>query len=161
MKKRLASILLAVAFSIAAIACQPASTELSEEQKAALADSVTQLSAEMQRAFDNRDAAYFDYFSDWTTSSAAGSRAHEQNRSALLENNWPNNTQTSQSGQTRTLVLGPDAVVVERAQVNIVTGSTGETREYDVFLSELWVREDTGWKALLYRFTNLGVREPS
>ena len=52
MKKRLASILLAVAFSIAAIACQPASTELTDEQKAAIADSVTQLSAEMQSAFD-------------------------------------------------------------------------------------------------------------
>jgi hypothetical protein len=58
-------------------------------------------------------------------------------------------------------VLGPDAVVVERAQVNIVADSTSETREYDVLLSELWVREDTGWKALLYQFTNLGVREPS
>ena len=99
------SILLAVAFSISTIACQPASTALSEEQKAALADSVTQLSAEMQRAFDNRDAAYFEYFSDWTTSSAAGSRAHEQNRSALVESIWPNSTQTSESGQTRTLAL--------------------------------------------------------
>ncbi len=157
--RRLALAVLSLAFL--ATACQPAATELTDEQRAAVADTVRQLSAEMQSAFDNKDAAYFDYFSDWTTSSAAGSRAHEQNRSALLENNWPNNTQTSQSGQTRTLVLGPDAVVVERAQVNIVTGSTGETREYDVFLSELWVREDTGWKAVLYRFTNLGVREPS
>ena len=154
------SILLAVAFSITAVACQPASTELTEEQKAAIADSVTQLAAEMQRAFDNEDAAYFDYFSDWTTSSAAGSRAHEQNRSATMEDYWANNTQASESGQTRTLVLGPDAVVVERAQVNIVTGSTGETQEYDVLLSELWVREDTGWKALVYKFTELGVREP-
>ncbi len=45
--------------------------------------------------------------------------------------------------------------------MNIVADSTSETREYDVLLSELWVREDTGWKALLYQFTNLGVREPS
>ena len=156
----LRSILLAVAFSITAVACQPAVTEFTEEQKAAIADSVMQLSGEMQRAFDSRDAAYFDYFADWTTSSAAGSRAYEQQRSANLENFWPNNTQTSESGQTRTLVLGPDAVVVERAQVNIVTGSTGETREYDALLSELWIREGTGWKALLYRFTDLGVREP-
>jgi hypothetical protein len=56
------TILPALAFYIAAIACQPASTELTEEQKAAIADSVTQLSAEMQNAFDNKDAAYFDYF---------------------------------------------------------------------------------------------------
>ena len=42
------SILLAVAFSITAVACQPASTELTEEQMAAVADSVTQLAAEMQ-----------------------------------------------------------------------------------------------------------------
>ena len=151
---------LAVAFSIAAVACQPTSTELTEGQKAAIADTVTQLSAEMQGAFDNEDAAYFDYFSDWTTSSEAGSRAHDQNRSATMEGYWAINTQASESGQTRTVVLGPDAVVVERAQVNIVTGSTGETQEYDVLLSELWVREDTGWKALLYKFTDLGVREP-
>ncbi len=155
------SILLAVAFSIAAVACQPASTELTEEHKAALADSVTQLSAEMQRAFDNKDAAYFDNVSDWTTSSAVGNRFHEAGRSFLEESIWPNNTQTSEPGQTRTRVLGADAVVVERAQVNIVTDSTGETREYDVLLLELWVREDAGWKALLYQFTNLGVREPS
>jgi hypothetical protein len=58
-------------------------------------------------------------------------------------------------------VLGPDAVVVERAQVNTVIDSAGEIREYDVLLSELWVREDIGWKALLYQFTELGVREPS
>ncbi len=154
-------VLPALAFCVAAIACQPASTELTDEQKAAIADSVTQLSAEMQRAFDNHDAAYFDYFSDWMTSSAARRRAYEQERSAILENIWPNGAQTSESGQTRTLVLGPDAVVVERAQVNIVTGSTGETREYDALLSELWVREDTGWKALLYHFRFLGMREPS
>ncbi len=155
------SIVPAFAFYIAAIACQPASTEFTEAQKAAIADSVTQLSAEMQRAFDNKDAAYFDYFSDWTTSSAAGNRSFEARRSLVQESIWANNTQTSESGHTRTRVLGPDAVVVERAQVNIVTDSTGETREYDVLLSELWVREDTGWKALLYQFTSLGVREPS
>ncbi len=155
------SILLAVAFSIAAVACQPASTELTEEHKAALADSVTQLSAEMQSAFDNKDAAYFDNVSDWTTSSAVGTRFHEAGRSFLEESIWPNNTQTSEPGQTRTRVLGADAVVVERAQVNIVTDSTGETSSYDALLRELWVREDTGWKALLYQFTNLGVREPS
>ncbi len=161
MKKRLASILLAVAFSIAAVACQPASTEFTEEQKAALADSVTQLSGEMQRAFDNKDAAYFDYISDWTTSSAVGNRYREAARSFVQDNVWANNIQTSESGQTRTRVLGPDAVVVERAQVNIVTDSTGETREYDVLLLQLWVREDTGWKAILYQFTELGLREPS
>ncbi len=152
------SILLAVAFSIAAVACQPTSTEFTEEQKAAIADSVTQLSAEMQRAFDNKDAAYFDYFSDWTTSSAVGNRFREAGRSFVQDSIWANTTQTSESGQTRTRVLGADAVVVERAQVNISTDSTGETREYDVLLLELWVREDTGWKALLYQFTNLGVR---
>lgn len=75
------SILPAVAFSIAAVACQPASTEFTEEQKAAIADSVTQLSAETQRAFDNKDAAYFEYFSEWIASSAAGNRLLEQGRS--------------------------------------------------------------------------------
>ncbi len=155
------SILLAVAFSIAAVACQPASTEFTEEQKAAIADSVTQLSAEMQSAFDNKDAAHFTYFSDWSASSVAGNRSLEASRSFIRESIWANQTQTAELGETRTLVLSPDAVVVERAQVNIVTDSTGETREYDALLSELWVREDTGWKALLYEFTNLGVREPS
>ncbi len=155
------TILPALAFCIAAIACLPASTELTEEQKTAIADSVTQLSAEMQSAFDNKDAAYFDYFSDWTTSSAAGNRLREAGRSRVQESIWANNTQTSESGQTRTRVLGPDAVVVERAQVNTVTDSTGETREFDALLSELWVREDIGWKALLYEFTPLGVRETS
>ncbi len=153
------SILPAVAFSIAAVACQPASTEFTDEQKAAIADSVTRLSAETQRAFDNKDAAYFDYFSDWTTSSAAGNRSREAVRSFIQESIWANNTQTSEPGQTRTRVLGPDAVVVERAQVNIVTDSTGD-QEWDAVLFELWVREDTGWKALLYQFANLGVREP-
>ena len=146
---------------VAAAACQPTSAEFSEEQKAAIADSVTQLSAEMQSAFDNKDAAYFDYVSDWATSSAVGNRFLEAGRSFVEENIWVNNSQTSEPGQTRTRVLGPDAVVVERAQVNTVTDSAGETRESDVLLLELWVREDTGWKALLYQFTNLGVREPS
>ena len=152
------SILLAIAFSFTAVACQPASTELTEEQKAAIADSVTQLSAEMQRAFDNKDAAYFDFFSDWTTSSAVGNRFREAGRSFVQDSIWANNTQTSESGQTRTRVLGHDAVVVERAQVNVITDSAGETREYDVLLLVLWVREDTGWKALLNQFTNLGLR---
>ncbi len=155
------TILSALAFYIAAIACQPASTELTEEQKAAIADSVTQLSAEMQSAFDNKDAAYFDYVSDWATSSAVGNRFLEAGRSFVEENIWVNNSQTSEPGQTRTRVLGPDAVVVERAQVNIITDSTGETQEYDVLLLQLWVREDAGWKALLNQFTDLGVREPS
>ena len=154
-------VLPALAFCVAVIACQPGSTELTDEQKAAIADSVTQLSAEMQSAFDNKDAAYFDYFSDWSASSTAGNRSFEAGRSFIQETLWANNTQTSESGETRTQVLGPDAVVVERAQVNIVTDSTGETSSYDALLRELWVREDTGWKALLYQFTNLGVREPS
>ncbi len=154
-------VLPALAFCVAAIACQPASTELTDEQKAAIADSVTQLSAEMQSAFDNEDAAYFDYVSDWTTSSVVGNRSFEAGRSFVQESIWPNNDQTVELGETRTVVLGSDAVVVERAQVNAITDSTGETTEYDAVLLQLWVRENTGWKALLYEFRNLGVREPS
>lgn len=59
----------------------------------------------------------------------------------------------------RSLVLGPERSLWERAQVNIVTDSADEIREFDALLSELWVREDTGWKALLYEFTPLGMRE--
>jgi hypothetical protein len=70
--RRLTLSVLSLAFLAA---CQPTTAELTEEQKAAITDSVTQLSAEMQSAFDNKDAAYFDYFSDWTTSSAAGNRS--------------------------------------------------------------------------------------
>ncbi len=151
----------AVTFSIAAAACQPASTELTEEHRAAMADSVIQLSLEMQRAFDNKDAAYFDYLSDWSTSSAAGERFLEANRANVEDNLWANTTQTVELGETRTLVLSLYAVVVERAQVNIITDSNGEIQENDALLSELWVREDTGWQAVVYKFTMLGAREPS
>ncbi len=155
------SILLAVAFSIAAVACQPASTEFTEAQKAAIADSVTQLSAEMQRAFDNKDPSHFDYFADWSASSMAGRRSFEAGQSFVQEEIWANNSQTVELGEVRTLVLSHDAVVVERAQVNTVTDNDGETTVFDALLYQLWVREDVGWKALLNEFRNLGAREPS
>ena len=62
---------------IVLIACQPTSNELTEEQQTAIADSVRQLSAEMQRAFDNKDPSHFDYFADWSASSMAGRRSFD------------------------------------------------------------------------------------
>ena len=140
-------------------ACQPATSELTEEQRAAIADSVVQVSAEMQSAFDSENPEYFNYFADWVTSSSVGSRSIEMTRSGTLQDYWPNFDQTSEAGETRTLVLGPDIVVLERAQVNTVTDSTGNTTAYDVRLSELWVRENDTWRALLYRFESLGPRQ--
>ncbi len=146
---------------IVLIACQPTSDELTEEQQAAIADSVRQLSAEMQRAFDNKDPSYFDYFADWSASSMAGRRSFEAGESFVQEEIWANNSQTVELGEVRTLVLSPDAVVLERAQVNTVTDNDGETTVFDALLYELWIREDVGWKALLNEFRNLGAREPS
>jgi hypothetical protein len=151
-------ILVALASAVLA-ACQPAASELTEEQRATIGESVVQLSAEMQSAFDNENPEYFSYFADWFTSSAVGRRSIEMTRSGTMQDYWPNITQTSEAGETRTLVLGPDIVVLERAQVNTVTDSTGNTTAYDVRLSELWVRENDTWKALLYRFETLGSRQ--
>ncbi len=146
---------------IVLIACQPTSNELTEEQQTAIADSVRQLSAEMQRAFDNKDPSHFDYFADWSASSMAGRRSFEAGQSFVQEEIWANNSQTVELGEVRTLVLSRDAVVVERAQVNTVTDNDGETTVFDALLYQLWVREDVGWKALLNEFRNLGAREPS
>ena len=148
----------AVSLAFLATACQPATTELTEEQKAAIADTVMRLSAESAAAWDSQDSSrFYSYFADWSAFPMAGCPSLDAYRSDIASF-WPRfSSWTSDQREIRTLVLGPDAVALEGRQVAAVTDTAGTSGEWITIYSELWVRGDTGWKILFYKFYNLEV----
>ena len=111
--RRLAFAALSLAFL--ATACQPATTELTEEQKAAIADTVNQLHASLTDALNARDAdRFFASYSDdmlWGGAYGFGTRAvvedavragMESSTDAEWDISWYD---------TAVKVLGPDTAV--------------------------------------------------
>ena len=139
-----------------AVACQPATMELTDAEKAAIADTVRQVSAEKAAAWDSQDAErFFGYFADWSAFPMAGWQSLDAYR-AEIDSFWPRfSSWVSNRTEVRTMVLSRDAVVLEGRQVAPVTDTTGASGEWISLYTELWVRDDAGWKVIMGKFYTL------
>ncbi len=144
------TIIPALAFCVAAVACQPATTELTEEQKAAIADTVSQLA---DTFFEDFRALDFDrmmapYGSEvvWAENGALGT-----NRDSLVTA-WSGLIAAIQEvtsgdwGEVHVKVLGPDAAVFTATFDWAGVDSSGAQVGNPGVWTTVWLRTDEGWK---------------
>jgi len=150
------------AFTLTVLAaCQPATTELTEEQKAAISDTIRQLSAEM---FATMDPVDFDrtmsYMHPDPESYFVGDPAQWVNLLSIYANPsrmrevWDPIMATRRAQET---VVSNEyvAVLAENLALNVIEGTyaitdtLGTTTEPDRFSATMvWVRRDAEWKVL-------------
>ena len=148
------SILLAVAFSITPVACQPATTELTEEQKAAIADTVNALLDDYWDAWRDVD---FDraisFFLDAPETAFAWADQVDYGL-ATLDSKYRPIMATFESQEitltdSRTTVLASNAVYTMQRGTYVQTDTAGVVGDTLPFAySMVWVRHNGEWKVL-------------
>ena len=133
-------------------ACQPVTTELTDEQKAAIADEVRVISAEMLDAWRDADLGRgMSYYRDSPNFTFALEGQLTNGFAAfgdLVESVFPNvASRTITLSESQFTVLAPD-VVCEMAQGTYsqtdTAGVTGPESQYAITL--LWVRRNGEWE---------------
>jgi ketosteroid isomerase-like protein len=142
--------LAALSLAFLATACQPATTELTEEQKAEIATEVNAIQAEAWdawRAADyDRGMSYFDsenllfaYEGAMFGYAAADELWRPQFASIA--------SQTITVEDSRTIVLAPNVVCIMQTGTYTVTDTAGVTTPEDSFAyTGIWMRHDGEWK---------------
>jgi len=130
---------------------------MTEAEEAELIASAAQAATAMMAAFDAEDsAAYFSNYSDWAEYPAAGYPRLAEMPSRLQASWWDRyENRTTQVGEMRGRVVGPDAVALERIDTSTVTDSDGTRLEQSWVGRQLWVRENGEWKILFEGFQML------
>jgi len=151
--RRIALAVLSLAFL--ATACQPATTELTEEQKAEIAEEVNALQAEFWDAWREVDVGRgFAYYHDSPDFAVAVEGQLIRGFAALYEI-----AEAAHAGQasqvitvveSHTTVLAADVVHVMQSATGATTDSAGVTGPETAFaFSAIWMRRDGEWKMLL------------
>jgi hypothetical protein len=146
--RRLALAALSLAFL--ATACQPATTELTDAQKAEIEQAVIQAYEGWWNAWTAHENVddYMGYFHDWAIAPLAGFASVEALRSSSLEVWDGDRSWEAEVGDARVLVLGPAAAALEGAAVSVVTDTSGASVEWTQRLTTVWVLQDGQWKLL-------------
>jgi hypothetical protein len=142
-------------------ACQAQPAEMTDAEKAELIASATAAAAEMMAAFDAEDtAAYLSFYSDWAEypSTSYPRRSEMADR---MQSSWSERYQDrhTEMGEVNGIVVGPDAVAIERIDVSTATNSEGTRLEQRWVGRQLWTRATGEWKVLFDGFQILSTQE--
>ncbi len=142
------TILSALALAVLA-ACQPATTELTDAQRAAIADTVTQLTDQLLSLTGDADA-WMDLFS-------TGQELRYVQNGVILSRDDLESEMTAFVGaceeqswawdDVHVVVLGPDAAAVTATYHGAYTDTTGQTFTFDeIVVTYASARSDGTWK---------------
>lgn len=157
--RRLALAAVSLAFMVTA--CQPATTELTEEQKAEIEEAVAQAAiahGDAWRAQEDIDE-YMSYASDWGFVPWRY-ETPEDWRSGTLSfwERW--DWVSHEDRDVQVLVLGPDAAAVQMLGVGVLRDTVGLTLDRTSHVKQVWVREAGEWKLLVARNAFTQVERP-
>ena len=130
-------------------ACQPATTELTEEQKAEIEAAVVEASVAYTEVYHGKDFdGYMSFNSDWAGSPWGGAETLGELRSGV-QAEWDRWDLEHENGEMKVMVLGPDAAAVTFTQVQVRIDSAEVRQETAHKLAFVWVREAGRWKLLV------------
>ena len=143
--RRCALAVLSLAFLAA---CQPATTELTDAQKAEIEQAGIQAYQGFWNAWTAQQSVddYMGYFHDWAVSPLDGYESIAAVRSEALELWAYYLSWEVELGETRVLVLGPDVAVLEGTSVSVVTDITRIVMEWRQKSSWVWILRDGQWR---------------
>jgi hypothetical protein len=141
------------------VACQPASTELTEEQKAVIAAEVNAIQADFWDAWTetdvdrgisfNRNSPEYTYASEGQL--VVGFAQFEE---IARSNNADVESMTMNIAASQTRVLAPNVVCVTAQGTGVATDTTGETGPEAAYaFTFIWVLRDGEWKIELTHFS--------
>lgn len=140
--------------------CQAPPAQLTDAERAEIVESVSLTADAMLSLFDAEDPAYFDFYSECAEDPSVSYPLLADKPYDLEEPWWDRYTvRESEMGEVHALVLGPDAVLLERTDVSTVTDSDGKRLEQRRVGQQLWRQEDGEWKVLFEGFQMLGAQE--
>ncbi len=143
-------------------ACQPATTELTEGQKAEIAETVMQANADYWAAWarmedvDEYTAYYSDKYGHFPLVRFESLEAHRSGVIELWGGLRPWEIQQMEMGVR---VLSHDEAFLAGSAVSLLTDTTGATEVWEQDYAYVWVREDAGWK-LGAASISTEIREP-
>ncbi|UCG86887.1 MAG: nuclear transport factor 2 family protein [Gemmatimonadota bacterium] len=148
--------LAAIALTVLA-ACRPATTELSEDQKAAIADEIAALHADAAKAIRARDVgswlAYFENTDELTFTSCVqdGAVAAYRSWSARADTTYAHYAAIASMdrfewGDLHTRVLAPNVAVVATTYEAVATDTAGVSFAGNATWVAVWVRTNGTWK---------------
>ena len=153
--------LLAVAGLVLLVGCQAPPAEMTEAEKEALIASAGDAAAAMIAAFDAEDLdTYMTFYSDWAEYPAT-SYPHRSEIADRIQSNWTGRYENRNTvvGEMNGIVVGPDAVALERIDVSTATDSDGTGLEQTWVGRQLWSKASGEWKVLFEGFQVLSGRE--
>ena len=146
--RRLALAALSLAFLVTA--CQPATTELTEEQKAAIEEEVRQMQADMGDAYRALDFDRFrSFLADdlrWAISPVPFFTIEDMEPG--LRAYMSGISETTSEDELFVRVLGPDAAVVGLTSHETVVDVNGVSSSVRTAMTLVWARVDGVWKVV-------------
>lgn len=139
---------------LAAVGCQPATMEMTEEQRAEVEQSVRAAVLEVWASFYNEDiAAYMDGHSGWA-GSPWGCCETFDGLSTYAQDFWNRwDIDSHEEGEVSVMVLSPDAAAVRFVAEIARTDTTGVHQEWRWDQAMLMVREAGVWKLVVGKNT--------
>ena len=143
-----------LAFAVVSLAllaaCQPATTELTDAQKAEIEAAVLEASVAYTDVFHAEDSdGYMSYNSDWAGTPWGCCETLDDLRSSV-QTDWDRwDFESFENGEMEVMVLGPDAAAVAFTQMQVRVDSAGVRRETAHKLAFIWVRDAGQWKLLV------------
>ncbi|UCG84848.1 MAG: nuclear transport factor 2 family protein [Gemmatimonadota bacterium] len=146
--RRLPLAVLSLAFLAA---CQPATTELTEEQKAEIAEELTRLYTESVIAINQLDAegwlSYFENSEDLTIAVYGGFYKSYSAYADTVKAHWaPLASGEIDWGDLNIQVLAPNVAVVTSVFDYTATDTAGVTAPFSGTWTAVWVEQDGNWK---------------
>jgi len=131
-------------------ACQPATTELTDAQKAEIEAAVLEASVAYTEVYHGEDVdGYMSYSSDWAGTPWGCCETLADLRS-FAQTEWDRwDFESFENGEMKVMVLGPDAAAVAFTQMQVRVDSAGVRQETAHELTFVWVREAGQWKLLV------------
>jgi uncharacterized protein (TIGR02246 family) len=143
-------VLAIVSWALVAGACQPAGTDLTEQERAVIADSVEQLAIRLLESYDALDADRFlSFYSDDMRWGARGDFQSRADFDAGVRGWLASLSGSVNVWDERVVrVLGPDAAVLEARCHEIEVDTAGVSLEDSYAMTLVWARIDGEWKVV-------------
>ncbi len=135
---------------LVAAACQPTTMVMTDAQRAATEEAVTQAALEYGAAWQAGDIdAYMSYTSDWAGTPWGCCETLEDLRAyaTRVRERWT--VESAENGEITVMVFNPDAAAVTFTGTAVRVDTAGVRQERANHIAELWVREDGEWKLLI------------
>jgi hypothetical protein len=139
------------AMLVAVVACQPATMEMTDGQRAEVEAAVTQAAAEYNAQWRGQEDldGYIAYASDWAGTPWGCCQTLDDLRT-MATSSWERwDIESVEDDEMKVMVFSPDAAAVTSTGTSVRVDTAGVRQDQTFHIATLWVREAGQWKLLI------------